>query len=226
MTRMTKEEAIEIIEFKLGRGKEAERFGLRNEGVSSWIGKVPEEREALEMAISALSTNGEYIKKEDAQKVFEKSLLGKYILWDTQEVIKKDMKERISQLPTYSIPDSAEIKEIKEPTLLESFKDSTGKVSEIWAVKGKLQIRTRGIIHNCNGIFGNNISVKSVNGSISVFPDPVENKGGLISRSEVESVLHNNLHALINDDQLYQLYKDIGRLHTYSFPDSAENKGE
>ena len=54
---MTREEAIEIIEFKLGRGKEAERFGLRNCGVSNWIGTISEEREALEMAISALSEN-------------------------------------------------------------------------------------------------------------------------------------------------------------------------
>lgn len=51
------------------------------------------------------------------------------------------------------------------------------------------------------------------------------NKGGLISRGEVESVLHNNLHALIDTDQLYQLYKGINRLHAYSFPSSAENKG-
>lgn len=55
----------------------------------------------------------EYIKKEDAIKAFEKSLLGKYILWDTQEKIKKDMQERISRLPTYSIPDSADIEKIK-----------------------------------------------------------------------------------------------------------------
>lgn len=53
-----------------------------------------------------------------------------------------------------------------------------------------------------------------------------ENKGNLIRRIEVESVLHNNLHALIDTDQLNQLYKDINRLHAYSFPDSAENKGE
>lgn len=54
---MTKEEAIKIIEFKLGRGKEAEQFGLHNYGVSSWIGKITEEREALDMAISALQEN-------------------------------------------------------------------------------------------------------------------------------------------------------------------------
>lgn len=40
----------------------------------------------------------------------------------------------------------------------------------------------------------------------------------LISRIEAESVLHNNLHALIDTDQLYQLYKDIDRLPTYSIP--------
>lgn len=55
----------------------------------------------------------EYIKKEDAIKAFEKSLLGKYILWDTQDKIKKDMQERISRLPTYSIPDSADIEKIR-----------------------------------------------------------------------------------------------------------------
>lgn len=49
----------------------------------------------------------EYIKKDDAIKAFEKSLLGKYILWDTQDKIKKDMQGRISQLPTYSIPETA-----------------------------------------------------------------------------------------------------------------------
>ena len=40
----------------------------------------------------------------------------------------------------------------------------------------------------------------------------------LISREEVDSVLHNNLHALIDTDQLYQLYKDINRLPTHSIP--------
>lgn len=55
------------------------------------------------------------------------------------------------------------------------------------------------------------------------FPDSAENKRDLISRGEVESVLHNNLHALIDTDQLYQLYKDINRLPTYSFPDSADD---
>ena len=53
-----------------------------------------------------------------------------------------------------------------------------------------------------------------------------ESKRDLISRGEVESVLHNNLHALIDKDQLYQLYKDINRLPTYSSPDSAEIKEE
>ena len=48
-----------------------------------------------------------------------------------------------------------------------------------------------------------------------------ESKRDLISRGEVESVLHNNLHALIDTDQLYQLYKDINHLPTYSFHDSA-----
>ena len=48
----------------------------------------------------------------------------------------------------------------------------------------------------------------------------------LISRGEVENVLHNNLHALIDTDQLYQLYKDINRLPTYPIPNSAENKRE
>lgn len=66
---------------------------------------TPDQIEALDMAISALSADGEYIKKEDAIKAFEKSLLGNYILWDRQEVIKKDMKERMSRLPTRSFPE-------------------------------------------------------------------------------------------------------------------------
>ena len=45
----------------------------------------------------------------------------------------------------------------------------------------------------------------------------------LISRIEVENVLHNNLHALIDTDQLYQLYRDINRLPTYS--DEKKEKG-
>lgn len=53
-----------------------------------------------------------------------------------------------------------------------------------------------------------------------------ENKGDLIRRIEAESVLHNNLHALIDTDQLYQLYKDIDRLPAYSCSNSPENKGE
>lgn len=59
---MTREKALEIIVFKLGRGKEAERLGFHNDGVYSWRGKISEEREALDMAISALSENkGEWI---------------------------------------------------------------------------------------------------------------------------------------------------------------------
>ncbi len=52
---MTREEALEIIKFKLGRGKEAERLGFHNDGVYSWRGRISEEREALELAVSALS---------------------------------------------------------------------------------------------------------------------------------------------------------------------------
>ena len=62
---MTKEEALKIIEFKLGRGKEAERLGFHNGGVYSWRGRISEEREALEMAISALSENkGDLISRQ------------------------------------------------------------------------------------------------------------------------------------------------------------------
>ena len=49
--------------------------------------------------------SGIYIKKEDAIKAFEDSLKGKYILWDTQDKIKADVKKRLSDLPTYSFPD-------------------------------------------------------------------------------------------------------------------------
>lgn len=99
----------------------------------------------------------------------------------TREEAKKALEEDLPKVSQFSpkmasaykvaISALSENKEIKEPTLLESFKDGTGKVTEIWAVKGKLQIRTHGTIHNCNGIFGNDISVKSVNGDISVFSD-------------------------------------------------------
>ena len=71
--------------------------------------------EALVKGMSALSESakGEYIKKDEAIKAFEKSLLGKYIFWDKQEEIKKDMRERISQLHAYSIPDSTNIEKIR-----------------------------------------------------------------------------------------------------------------
>ena len=49
-------------------------------------------------------------------------------------------------------------------------------------------------------------------------------KGDLISRGEVESVLHNDLHALISTDQLYQVYKDINRLYTYPLSNSVNSK--
>ena len=55
---------------------------------------------------------------------------------------------------------------------------------------------------------------------------PKENKRDLISRGEVSSVLHNNLHALIDTNQLNQLYKDIDRLPNYSIHNSTENKEE
>lgn len=123
---------------------------------------------AFEMALSALSTDGEYIKKEDAITAFE--LSQHKGIGDGRP----SFYTLIKQAQSYTFPDSTENKEIKEPTLLESFKDGTGKVTEIWAVKGKLQIRTHGTIHNCNGTFGNDISVKSVNNSILVFPNSSE----------------------------------------------------
>ena len=132
--------------------------------------KDSETYQFVKKAISVLSADGEYIKKEDTIGYLN-DLFGEMC-----QVSFGDALQSIDSLQTYSFPDSAEISEIKEPRLLESFKDGADKVVEIWAVKGKLQIRTHGTIHNCNGTFGNNISVKSVNGFVSVFPDP-ENKG-------------------------------------------------
>ena len=50
---MTLEEAANIIEFMLGRGEEADRFGLNNRGVANWH-NVAEGREALEIALIAV----------------------------------------------------------------------------------------------------------------------------------------------------------------------------
>lgn len=50
---MSNEEAIRIIEFVLGRGEEADRFGLRNEGITVYH-NISKEREAFDLAIKAL----------------------------------------------------------------------------------------------------------------------------------------------------------------------------
>lgn len=56
--------------------------------------------EAVEMAISALSAEGEYVKKED--------ILNE--LGDTNmDILTDEVKEIVNGLPSYSIPDSAEI---------------------------------------------------------------------------------------------------------------------
>ena len=95
---MNREEAIAILEFKLGRGEKADHFRLNNTGVSRWIGNLSDEREALEMAISALSAEGEYIKKEDAYNCF--------IKWRPYMATRMDKYEKeMLELPTYSFPD-------------------------------------------------------------------------------------------------------------------------
>lgn len=58
---MTNKEAISIIEFVLGRGEEADRFGLRNEGITVYH-DISEEREALDLAIKALEEVEEWKK--------------------------------------------------------------------------------------------------------------------------------------------------------------------
>lgn len=60
--------------------------------------------EAVEMAISALSTEGEYIKKEH--------ILNE--LGDTNmDILTNEVKEIVNSLPSYSIPDSDDIEKIR-----------------------------------------------------------------------------------------------------------------
>ena len=58
---------------------------------------------ALDMAISALSADGEYIKKEDALK-------RPYALWNGSEYVYVVNADYLNGLQTYSFPDSAENK--------------------------------------------------------------------------------------------------------------------
>lgn len=108
--------------------------------------------------------------KEDAKRTLQdmwECLFNEMTNHTFEDLKEHGMLDNYSKAFEMALSALSENKEIKEPTLLESFKDGADKVVEIWAVKGKLQIRTHGVIHNCNGIFGNDISVKSVNGSIS-----------------------------------------------------------
>lgn len=79
---MTKEEAVIILD------------GFKNNPLFS-----DTHAQALDMAISALSADGEYIKKED--------ILNE--LGDTNmDILTDEVKEIVNGLPSYSFPDSAE----------------------------------------------------------------------------------------------------------------------
>ena len=84
---MTREEAIKILEF--------EKQGV----FKSLATKV-----ALDMAISALSSDGEYIKKEDAIEYLN-DLFG-----EMYHVSFGNVLQSLDSLQTYSFPDSAENK--------------------------------------------------------------------------------------------------------------------
>lgn len=66
------------------------------------------EREALDMAISALSTDGEYIKKSELLQHVTTEVLSDYQECDVIHA------EVIDELPTYSIPDSAKTQFIEK----------------------------------------------------------------------------------------------------------------
>lgn len=87
---MTREEAIEIV----NKGKCPYPVSL----------KEKEKNEAFDMAISTLSTEGEYIKKEDTIEYLN-DLFGEMCHVSFGNVL-----QSIDSLPTYSFPNSAEIK--------------------------------------------------------------------------------------------------------------------
>lgn len=82
---MTREEAIECLNFQ-----NEKFFGGQSE--------------ALKMAISVLSTDGEYIKKED---LFNKTIKRNSIWNEITNAEGKGLEEIVNDLPTYSFPDSA-----------------------------------------------------------------------------------------------------------------------
>ena len=89
---MTREEAIDELQ-----------WGYPKEDTS--IEECLRYKQAVDMAISALSTEGEYIKKEDilaCQTTFTDEAGYEYKVIEVEEV---------EELPTYSFPDSAENKE-------------------------------------------------------------------------------------------------------------------
>ena len=90
---MTREEAIECLNYQ-----NEKFFGGQSE--------------ALEMAISALSAEGEYIKKEDAlDKIVEQLPQRAYMKY----------QKAIDSLPTYSFPEREKGEWIKHPTFHEDF---------------------------------------------------------------------------------------------------------
>lgn len=98
MSDMTREEAIKAIEY------------FQDEYDSNGSGYLDE---ALDMAISALSEDGEYIKKEDAiSKILieftQRERVGKLMCACVD--VKQTCADILDSLQTYSFPDSAENK--------------------------------------------------------------------------------------------------------------------
>lgn len=88
---MTREEAIEQLSIR-------------------YLGEFDKDREAKDMAISALSTDGEYIKKSE---LFDKTVRRNSIWNEVTNSEGKGLEEIVNDLPTYSFPDSADIEKIR-----------------------------------------------------------------------------------------------------------------
>ena len=91
---MTVEKAKEILQ-ELWRYKDTDKY------------TEAEIREALSLAINVLSTEGEYIKKAD---LLQMVVTEEFSDFSDDDVVYAD---RIDDLPTYSIPDSADIEKIR-----------------------------------------------------------------------------------------------------------------
>lgn len=82
---------------------------LKYHGVSTEIPMDDEDIEALSMALSALSADGEYIKKEDVELGLEKEYSHSLSEHDSHVFV--EFMAFIDDLPTYSFPDREKEKE-------------------------------------------------------------------------------------------------------------------